>query len=243
MQALRLGVNLDHFIAMRETRHTPYPDLAEAIRVSESCGADGITLHLREDRRHVQPRDMYLARRVTGGNLNMEMSPAPEMVATALDVGPDFCCLVPERREELTTEGGLDIVAHRERLREVIQHLTDAGITVSLFIEPDRKVIDVVRGLGASLIELHTGRYCNLEGTQADIELERIRTAARHAADIGLGVNAGHGLHTGNVGPVAEIPEIAELNIGHAIIARSLITGLCQAVGEMRAAMDAPRQS
>ncbi|MEA3410324.1 MAG: pyridoxine 5'-phosphate synthase [Pseudomonadota bacterium] len=242
MQALRLGVNLDHLVAVREARHTPYPDLAEAITVSEQNGGDGITLHLREDRRHVQPQDMFLARRVARSTLNMEMAPTPGMVEMAVDVGPDFCCLVPERREELTTEGGLDVIAHGRRLREAIQRLTEVGIQVSLFIEPDPKVIDAVRELGAPLVELHTGTYCNLGEGEVHAELERIRTAARHAADIGLKVNAGHGLHAGNVGPVAAIPQIEELNIGHAIVARALITGLGEAVREMRAAMDASRK-
>jgi len=231
---VRLGVNLDHLVTIREARHTDYPDLSEAIRIVERAGGDGITMHLREDRRHIQPEDVYRSREVIDTTLNLEMAPTREMVAVACDVRPDFCCLVPERREELTTEGGLDVRGQLERLQLVCPLLADAGIQVSLFVEPDPETLDAARETGAPIVELHTGTYANAQGDAQARELERLSRAAEYAASVGLQVNAGHGLHYRNTAAVAAIPQIHELNIGHAIIARGLIVGLGTATQEMR---------
>ncbi|HHB13149.1 MAG TPA: pyridoxine 5'-phosphate synthase [Chromatiales bacterium] len=241
--AIRLGVNLDHVATIRQARGTTYPDLMEAVRTAEAHGADGITMHLREDRRHIQDHDMYDARRVVTTTLNMEMAATEEMIYTAEAVGPDFCCLVPERREELTTEGGLDVIGQRSRLADAVARLTAAGIRVSLFVEPDPRVLEVSAEIGAPMVELHTGAYANLSGGAAEAELTRIRDAARIAAELGLQVNAGHGLHYENVGPIAAIPQIAELNIGHAIVARAIFVGLGRAVREMKDRMRAAREA
>jgi pyridoxine 5-phosphate synthase len=234
---IALGVNLDHLVTIREARHTPYPDLLEAIRVAEAAGADGITMHLREDRRHIQTEDVYRSREIITTHMNLEMAATEEMVAIASDVGPDFCCLVPERREELTTEGGLDVLNNRARLKGVCDALSAQNIRVSLFIEPDPATIDAAAELGAPIVELHTGGYANAGGEAARQELEVLERAAHHGARAGLQVNAGHGLHYRNVASVAAIPQIKELNIGHAIIARALMVGLGTAVGEMKALM------
>ena len=235
---LRLGVNLDHLVTIREARHTPYPDLIEAIRVAESAGADGITIHLREDRRHIQTRDVYNARTAVSTSLNLEMSVSDEMVDIAKDVKPDYCCLVPERREELTTEGGLDVQANMARIQQACRALSSRGIKVSLFVEPAIPTIDVVAEIGAPIIELHTGAYANATGTEIENELKRLIRATNYATDKGLQVNAGHGLHYHNVGPIAAIQQIQELNIGHSIIARALFTGLGNATAAMKAAME-----
>jgi pyridoxine 5-phosphate synthase len=240
-KALRLGVNLDHVATLRQARHTPYPDLMEAVRIAEKGGADGITLHLREDRRHVQPADVYAARELASGTLNLEMAATDELTAFALAVKPDYCCLVPERREELTTEGGLDLASHQRRLREVCERLAAADIKVSLFIEPTPQAVDLTVQIGAPLVELHTGSYANADGSAQAHELQRIREAARYAAAAGLQVNAGHGLHLANVASIAAIPELVELNIGHAIVARAVFVGLESAVREMKQAMGAAR--
>jgi pyridoxine 5-phosphate synthase len=233
----RLGVNLDHVATLRQARGTAYPDLAQAIEVTEAAGADGITLHLREDRRHIQDRDMEMARRIVSTTLNMEMAATDEMLSVACRIKPDFCCIVPERREELTTEGGLDVLAHEARLRHCCTVLREAGIAVSLFIEPELPQIDAAARIGAPLVELHTGAYAESRGAAIPFALQRLGTAAIHAAGLGLQVNAGHGLEYQNVCAVAAIPEIAELNIGHAIVSRAVFTGLAQAVQDMRAAM------
>lgn len=238
---VRLGVNLDHLVTLREARHTPYPDLSEAIRIAQAAGADGITMHLREDRRHIQRSDVYSSREIITTRMNLEMAATEEMVAIAVEVKPDFCCIVPERRQELTTEGGLDVVGHKGHLKATCGELAAAGIRVSLFIEPDRAAIDAVLDTGAPIIELHTGTYADATGEAEQHELNRLRTAAVYAAAKGLQVNAGHGLHYGNVKPVAAIPVIRELNIGHSIIARALIVGLGEAVREMKAALDEAR--
>ncbi len=240
---IRLGVNLDHVATIRQTRGTPYPDLMEAVRVAEAHGADGITMHLREDRRHIQEEDMFDARRVVATTLNMEMAATEEMIYTAEAVGPDFACLVPERREELTTEGGLDVIGQRSRIAEVVARLSAAGIRVSLFIEPDPEALEVSAEIGAPMVELHTGAYATRSGEAAEAELTRVRDAARIGAELGLQVNAGHGLHYDNVGPIAAIPQIVELNIGHAIVARALFVGLGQAVREMKDRMLAARRA
>jgi pyridoxine 5-phosphate synthase len=235
----RMGVNLDHLAAVRQARRTPYPSLAEAIKIAESSGADGITMHLREDRRHIQTHDVYESRELINTTMNLEMAATPEMVGIALEVQPDFCCLVPERREELTTEGGLDVIGNKGRLIDVCAQLAEGGIDVSLFIEPDEEVIDAVCELAAPIIELHTGTYSNATGDQYIAELKRIIEAAEYAHSCDLQVNAGHGLSLDNVQSVAAIEVIKELNIGHAIIARALFVGLGNAVQEMKAAMRA----
>ena len=238
---IRLGVNLDHLVTIREARHTPYPDLIEAIQVAEAAGANGITMHLREDRRHIQTRDVYNARAAVSTSLNLEMAVRNEMVDIAKDVNPDYCCLVPERREELTTEGGLDVISETSRIQKTFEALAASGIQVSLFVEPDIATIDVVAEIGAPIIELHTGTYANATGTQLENELMRLRRATQYAVDKGLQVNAGHGLHYTNVRPIAVIREIRELNIGHAIIAQALFKGLADAVAEMKAVMEQAR--
>lgn len=242
-EVIALGVNLDHLVTIREARHTPYPDLLEAIHVAEAAGADGITMHLREDRRHIQTEDVYRSREVITTHMNLEMAATEEMVAIATDVRPEFCCLVPERREELTTEGGLDVLNNRERLGGVCDALGAQGIRVSLFVEPDLATLDAAAELGAPIVELHTGGYANATGEAAHRALQVLERAACHAAEAGLQVNAGHGLHYGNVAAVAAIPQLRELNIGHAIIARALLVGLGTAVEEMKGLMVQARAS
>jgi pyridoxine 5-phosphate synthase len=234
---VKLGVNLDHVATLRQARNTPYPDLMEAIRVSEACGADGITMHLREDRRHIQDDDIYQAREIITTSMNLEMAATSEMQKIALRVKPEYCCIVPEKREELTTEGGLDVVAHRDRLSDLIAALQEKDILVSLFIEPNSLIIDVVAEIGAPIIEIHTGHYADKKGQQQHHEFERIKDAAKHALELGLTVNAGHGLHVGNVKPITDIAGMNELNIGHAIVSDSLFLGLERAIHNMRHAM------
>lgn len=235
---VKLGVNLDHVATLRQARNTPYPDLVQAIKVSEACGVDGITLHLREDRRHIQDKDIYEAREVITTSMNFEMAATSEMQKIALQVKPEYCCIVPEKREELTTEGGLDVAAHRDRLSDLIAALKEENIQVSLFVEPNALIIDSVAEIGAPIIEIHTGHYADKHGQQQQHEFERIKDAAKHAAKLGLTVNAGHGLHVGNVKPIADIDKINELNIGHAIVSDSLFVGLEGAIHNMRHAMD-----
>ena len=234
---VRLGVNLDHVTTLRQVRGTPYPDLIQAIQISEAAGADGITMHLREDRRHIQDADVYASREVIKSSMNLEMAATSEMQRIAIDVQPDYCCIVPEKREELTTEGGLDVIAHKARLQELTLALQEANIQVSLFIEPNPIVIDVVAEIGAPIIELHTGRYAELTGELQKNELDRIEVATQHARQLGLIVNAGHGLHLGNVKAIADINNMNELNIGHSLIADALFNGLARAIENMRAAM------
>ncbi|MGH8501073.1 MAG: pyridoxine 5'-phosphate synthase [Gammaproteobacteria bacterium] len=241
MGNLRLGVNLDHVATIRQARFTPYPDVMEAVRISERAGADGITLHLREDRRHIQPEDVYAARRIITTSMNLEMAATEAMGALAIDLRPDYCCIVPERREELTTEGGLDLAGNKRRLTDACRRLAAAGIKVSLFIEPTEQAIDLTREIGAPIVELHTGVYADATGERQARELERLTQTAAYAANAGLQVNAGHGLHYANVGAIAAIPQLKELNIGHAIVARALFVGLHAAVDEMKQAMAAGR--
>ena len=240
--SIRLGVNLDHLVAIRQARRTPYPDLSEAITLAEQSGADGITLHLREDRRHVQTSDVYMAREIITSTLNLEMAATSEMVQLACDLKPDFCCVVPERREELTTEGGLDVIAYKDHLYDVCNRLAGNNIKVSLFIEPEVEVIDAVCDIGVPIIELHTGQYAITEGEFQQRELERIVAATDYASSRGLQVNAGHGLEYQNVKQIAAVKTIKELNIGHAIIARALFVGLVDAIGSMKSAMIQGRQ-
>ena len=236
---IRLGVNLDHVLTIRQARGTDYPDFEQAIAAAERAGADGITMHLREDRRHVQDEDVYLARRVIRTSMNLEMAATDEMRDIALEVRPQNCCIVPEKRMELTTEGGLDVIAHQARISDLVAALKDAGIAVSLFIEPDEKVVDAAARSGAEVVELHTGVYAEARGGAQGRELDRIRAAARHASSLGLVVNAGHGLHCGNVLPIARIENMHELNIGHSIVADGLFVGLEEATRRMKAAMHA----
>lgn len=234
---VKLGVNLDHVATLRQARYTPYPDLMESIRIAEASGADGITLHLREDRRHIQDDDIHNAKETITTHLNLEMAATSEMQKIALQVKPRYCCIVPERREELTTEGGLDVGAHRDRLSDLVVALRSKDILVSLFIEPNPLMIDMAADIGASIIEIHTGHYANKHGQQQQHEFERIKNASQHAQSIGLIVNAGHGLHVGNVKPVADISGMNELNIGHAIISDAVFVGLGAAVQNMKHAI------
>ncbi|MEE2023209.1 MULTISPECIES: pyridoxine 5'-phosphate synthase [Alkalimonas] len=237
MSKIHLGVNIDHVATLRQARGTQYPEPVHAALVAEQAGADGITVHLREDRRHIVDRDVYLLQQTISTRLNFEMAVTEEMLAIALDVKPYFSCLVPEKREELTTEGGLDVAGQLDKVRSACQRLGDAGILVSLFIDPDVSQIDAVLAAGAPYIELHTGRYAECSGQQQQQELARIEQAARYAHSKGLVVNAGHGLHYHNVQPIAAIPEMYELNIGHAIVARAVFSGLHAAVADMKQLM------
>lgn len=234
---VRLGVNLDHVMTVRQARFTSYPDLQQAIEIAEHAGADGITMHLREDRRHVQDEDIYLARKVIQTSMNLEMAATEEMRDIALDVKPDNCCLVPEKRQELTTEGGLDIVACQARIKEFVAALREGNINVSLFIEPDLRIIDAAVEIGAPTVELHTGTYASARGAVQQNELVRLKDAAAHASSSGLVVNAGHGLHYENVALIAGIDGIHELNIGHSIVAYALFAGMEKAVKKMKIAM------
>jgi pyridoxine 5-phosphate synthase len=230
-----LGVNIDHVATIRQARGTRYPDPVYAALMAEQAGADCVTLHLREDRRHIQERDLRAMAGVLQTRMNLEMAVTDEMLGVAVDVGPRDCCLVPERREELTTEGGLDVAAQIDRVRDACSTLADAGIRVSLFIDPDADQVEAARDAGAPVIELHTGAYAEAEDEdRLRGELERLQRASSYAASLGLKVNAGHGLHYHNVQAVARIPEVRELNIGHAIIARAIFDGLSTAVIEMK---------
>lgn len=232
---LLLGVNIDHIATLRQARGTRYPDPVQAAALAEEAGADGITVHLREDRRHIQDRDIHLLAQTLQTRMNLEMAVTEEMLALAEKIRPPHVCLVPEKREELTTEGGLDVIRHEDQIRAACMRLADVGCEVSLFIDPDPAQIDAAVRCGAPVIELHTGHYADAETIVASSdELERLKTAARHGWQQGLVINAGHGLHYHNVEPVAEIPELNELNIGHGIIARAVMVGLKSAVAEMR---------
>ncbi|MEQ9498331.1 MAG: pyridoxine 5'-phosphate synthase [Deltaproteobacteria bacterium] len=234
----RLGVNVDHIATIRQARRTAYPDPVEAALVAERAGADQITVHLREDRRHIQERDVDILRRVVKTELNLEMAASQEMVAIALKYSPDTVTLVPERREELTTEGGLDVIQNRENLQRAIRLLQDGNIRVSMFIDPDLDQVRASHKLDAHAVEVHTGRYAEARSfKERSEELGRIRDAAKAAAKLGLGVAAGHGLHYDNTIPVARILEIVELNIGHAIVARAMLSGMEVAVRDMIAQM------
>ncbi|WP_423820927.1 pyridoxine 5'-phosphate synthase [Salinisphaera sp. SPP-AMP-43] len=240
---MRLGVNVDHVATLRQARGTTYPDVAEAARKAIAAGADSITVHLREDRRHIQDSDVETLSAAGEVPVNLEMALTDEMIDIALRTKPRDCCLVPESREELTTEGGLDIVGQRERVREGLDTLYGAGINAALFIDPDIEQIDAAAEAGARCIELHTGAYADAsdEG-ERERELERIQNAAAHAASLHIEVHAGHGLHVDNVGAIAEIGPIVELNIGHALIAQAVFLGIGEAVREMRAAIETARR-
>ncbi len=235
MTPTRLYINIDHVATVREARRTDEPDPKQAALLCEQAGADGITAHLREDRRHIQDADVERLRSAVQV-LNLELATSAEVVALACRVRPYQATLVPERREEITTEGGLDLSRPHPRMRETIRRLEEVGARISLFIDPDFSMVDAAKDLGVPAIELHTGRYAH-SWRRDDASLEELRRAARHAADMGLSVHAGHGLTYANVGPVAAIPEIEELNIGHSVISRSIMVGMAQAVSEMRRAM------
>lgn len=234
---IALGLNIDHIATLRQARGTRYPDPVQAALLAEQHGADSITLHVREDRRHVQERDLALLTQMCQTKINLEMAVTEEMIDMALRYLPQDVCLVPEKREELTTEGGLDVVGQFERVQSACQRLAQAGIRVSLFIEPDEAQIQAAAAATAPVVELHTGRYAQLRSEAQWVELAKIQRAARLAAELGLSVNAGHGLHYHNVQAIAAIAEIEELNIGHAIIAEAVFKGLPAAVREMKIAM------
>jgi pyridoxine 5-phosphate synthase len=238
---VRLYVNVDHVATLRQQRDTRYPDPVVAAALCEQAGADGITVHLREDRRHVQDRDVRVLRETVRGVMNLEMAAVPEMVKIALEVRPDFCTLVPERRQERTTEGGLDVRGRRQDLEAVIRELVRGGLGVSLFVDPDPAVIEAAAGLGASTVELHTGDYarCPAHGRAAREQLARLAVAARAVTDAGMRLAAGHGLDQANVGPVAALPQLEELNIGHGLVARAVMVGLERATADLRAAIAA----
>jgi pyridoxine 5-phosphate synthase len=242
---LRLGVNIDHVATVRNARGGAAPDPIRAAREAVAAGADGITAHLREDRRHIRDADMETLARILTVPLNFEMAATDAMIGMAIRLKPHAACLVPEKREERTTEGGLDIVGGHDSLLPRIARLSEAGIRVSLFVEPDEAVMDAARRLGAPVVELHTGSYCEAvaegDAGRTAHELDRITRAAAYGAGLGLEVHAGHGLALDSVGPVAALPEIAELNIGHALIGEAIFVGLPQAIRDMRAAMDAAR--
>lgn len=237
-----LGLNIDHVATLRQARGTSYPSPVEAALIGERAGADSITLHLREDRRHIQDVDLTAMKAVITTHMNLELAVTDEMLRIAVACAPQDCCLVPEKREELTTEGGLDVVGQVDRIKDACVRLTENNIRVSIFIDPEAIQLDAALQAGAPVVELHTGAYADADPAQQAFELERIINAARHASDIGLTVHAGHGLHYGNVIPVAEIPEIVELNIGHAIISRAIFDGMVKAVGDMKKLMLTARQ-
>jgi pyridoxine 5-phosphate synthase len=233
-----LGVNIDHVATLRQARHTRYPDPVQAALLAEEAGADAITLHLREDRRHIQERDVELLKGMLVTRMNLEMAVTDEMLAIAERIRPEDCCLVPERREELTTEGGLDVAGHQQRIATACARLSAAGVRVSLFIDAEPRQVDAAAESGAPVVELHTGHFAETQGAdRRRAELEKMGEAARRAAAAGLAVNAGHGLHYHNVHDIASIPQVRELNIGHAIVARAVFTGLKEAVAEMKRLM------
>ena len=239
---LKLGVNIDHVATLRQVRRATYPDPLYAALVAEQSGADSITLHLREDRRHIQDHDVVRMRESLQTRMNLEMAATEAMLRFAREVRPQDVCLVPERREELTTEGGLDVAGQLDRLRDCCAGLEDAGVRVSLFIDPEPEQLEAALEAGAPVVELHTGAYAEAAGERQAMELARLVEAARFGSRIGLTVHAGHGLTYHNVQPVAAIGEIVELNIGHSIVARAVMDGMASAVREMRALMDAARR-
>jgi pyridoxine 5-phosphate synthase len=231
---IRLGVNVDHVATVRQARRVEVPDPVEAALLAETAGADGITVHLREDRRHIQERDVRILRQRLHTKLNLEMAVTPAMLAFAENIRPDDACFVPEKREELTTEGGLDVVSHRQKIREGTQRLQSLAVRVSLFVDPETAQIEASREAGAHAVEIHTGAYCNALSVEREQQLQAILEASKLAQSLGLEVHGGHGLNYDNVLPIAQVPEIAELNIGHSIIARAIIVGIEQATREMK---------
>lgn len=242
MSELLLGVNIDHIATLRNARGTAWPDPIQAAFVAEQAGADCITVHLREDRRHITDRDVYLLRKTIQTRINLEMAVTKEMVAIACSLSPHFCCLVPENRQEVTTEGGLDVVDQRDKLYQAVACLSDAGIQVSLFIDADKRQIAAAAEVNAPYIEIHTGAYADAaDKTSRAAYFARISQSVQYATTLGLKVNAGHGLNYYNVKPVAALAPIQELNIGHAIISRAVIEGLAKAVRDMKRLMHEAR--
>ncbi|AKF37183.1 pyridoxine 5'-phosphate synthase [Yersinia enterocolitica] len=243
MADLLLGVNIDHIATLRNARGTIYPDPVQAAFIAEQAGADGITVHLREDRRHITDRDVRILRETIQTRMNLEMAVTDEMVGIACEINPHFCCLVPEKRQEVTTEGGLDVAGQIDKMTVAVSRLSEAGILVSLFIDADMRQIDAAVAVGAPYIEIHTGAYADATSDLAQqAELVRIAKAATYAASKGLKVNAGHGLTYHNVQPIAALPEIHELNIGHAIIGQAVMSGLAAAVTDMKVLMREARR-
>ncbi len=233
---IKLGLNIDHIATLRQARGARYPNVVRAALICEEAGADAITLHLREDRRHIQDADVEILRGMLQTRMNLESAVTDEMIAIALRIKPHEICLVPERREELTTEGGLDVVRHYDAVKRATERCLDAGIRVSLFIDAEERQLDAAKKLGAPVVEIHTGKYADADSVPGlQRELARIQQAVEHGHGLGLQVNAGHGLNYHNVRPVVAIPHIAELNIGHAIVAEALFVGLEQAVRKMKA--------
>lgn len=244
--SLLLGVNIDHVATLRQARYalnsdapTVEPSVLEAARAAQAGGADSITVHVREDRRHMQDADARLIRRQIDLPLNLELATTPEMVRFACELKPDFVCLVPEKREEITTEGGLDVISHRESLEEVVPTLQKAGIKVSLFIDPEANQLRAAAALGAEMVELHTGTFALSSGTENAVEIQRLQAGAELGNELGLQVNAGHGIHLENVSRLFSVKYLKELNIGHTLISRALFIGLREAVTEMKGAMSA----
>jgi pyridoxine 5-phosphate synthase len=240
---IRLGVNVDHVATLRQARRIDVQDPVEAALDAEDAGAQGITVHLREDRRHIQERDVELLRKRVKTKLNLEMAATPAMVSFAQKIRPDDACFVPEKREELTTEGGLDVAAQKRKIADAVRRLQDAGIRVSLFIDADSAQIETAWDLNAHAIELHTGTYCNASGAAREKELQALIAGAKLAQRLGLEVHGGHGLNLENVLPIARVPEIVELNIGHSMIARAIFVGIKEAVREMKELLDRARAS
>jgi len=234
---LKLGVNIDHVATLRQARGTMYPKPLDAARLCEAAGVHSITVHLREDRRHIQDRDVTALRKALKIRLNLEMAATPEIIAIARKVRPDEVCLVPEKRRELTTEGGLDVLGQWKTLKTAVARLADAGIVVSLFIDPDRRQLDAAVAVGAPVVELHTGTYCNAVGASIQRELKRLVDGACYARALGLQVNAGHGLNLDNIRGILRVPCLDTLNIGHSIVARAVLVGMRPAVREMLKAM------
>lgn len=242
MKNLRLGVNIDHIATLRNARGVRYPDPVAAAAIAEQAGADGITIHLREDRRHITDRDVELLKQTLNVPMNLEMAITEEMLAIAERTKPAYCCLVPEKRAELTTEGGLDVKGQQRAVTQAVERLSTAGIAVSLFIDANQQQIDAAKATGAPIIELHTGHYADAETQQQQLsELEKIRQAAVYAADLGIQVNAGHGLHYHNTLAIAQIEQLEELNIGHSIIGRAVLVGLDSAVRDMKQILNGAR--
>jgi pyridoxine 5-phosphate synthase len=238
---IHLGVNVDHVATLRQARGSRYPDPVAAALLAEQAGADSITIHLREDRRHIQDRDLEVLGRMIQTRINLEMAVTDPMLEIAARAAPADCCFVPERRAELTTEGGLDVAGQPKKIAAACARLRERGIRVSLFVDPDDAQLDASVAAGAPVVELHTGAYAQAAGSAAARELERLRAAAVRATSLGLTVHAGHGLNYHNVAPIAAIPEIVELNIGHAIVAQALFDGFAGAVAKMKALMVAAR--
>ena len=239
---IRLGVNVDHVATVRQARRVDVPDPVEAALVAEAAGADGITVHQREDRRHIQERDVQLLRERLQTKLNLEMAVTPAMVAFAENIRPDDACFVPEKREELTTEGGLDVFSHREKIGEAAQRLQSLGVRVTLFVDPERAQIEASREACAHAVEIHTGAYCNALGIEREKQLRAVVEASKLAQSLGLEVHGGHGLNYDNVLAIAQIYEMTELNIGHSIVARAIIVGIAQATREMKDILNKSRK-